>query len=46
MARALNNLLTFTRIKDRLLAITCDNAGNNSTLASYLEETLENDGII
>jgi hypothetical protein len=46
MARALNDLLTFTGTKDRLLAITCDNAGNNGTLASYLEETLENDGIV
>jgi hypothetical protein len=46
MARALNNLLIFTGIKDRLLAITCDNAGNNGILASYLEETLENDGIV
>jgi hypothetical protein len=46
MARALNDLLTFTGTKDRLLAITCDNAGNNGTLASHLEETLENDGIV
>jgi hypothetical protein len=46
MARALNNLLIFTRIKDRLLAIIYDNAGNNGILTSHLEETLENNGIV
>jgi hypothetical protein len=37
IAKEVHNLLTFINTKHRLLGITCDNAGNNSTLATHLE---------
>jgi hypothetical protein len=45
MAKEVHNLLTFTNTKHRLLGITCDNAGNNGTLATHLEIQLDEDEI-
>jgi hypothetical protein len=45
MAADVIHILSETGMKRRLLAITCDNAGNNRTLGHILEEELEKEDI-
>jgi hypothetical protein len=45
MATEVLRLLSDTKTKDRLLAITCDNASNNNTLATAMHARLQEEGI-
>jgi len=45
MALCLLQVLSETHTKPRLLAITCDNASNNTTLTRTLETTLDDENI-
>ncbi|KAF2022811.1 hypothetical protein EK21DRAFT_82344, partial [Setomelanomma holmii] len=45
MAREVLKVLSDTAIKPRLLAITCDNASNNTTVTRSLETLLQSETI-
>jgi hypothetical protein len=45
MARVVTRALSAKGISDRLLGVTCDNTGNNSTIVGFLEEILDDKNI-